>query len=164
MHHSHSSRQQVWVSGLLLNISITHVSNASPLFSGIINQTTASVTYTNLTEGSLWVNSTICDATSRCTNATQHFIIDLTGPSMPSIFSADSVALQNGSLVLQSGDDLMFSSGSDGGSGTSFTRCNGTGRHHDILICKQFNWGSINFEFKTHGMKYAVFLTITSET
>ncbi|WP_338174562.1 hypothetical protein [Candidatus Poseidonia alphae] len=116
-----------WVSGLLLNISITHVSNASPLFSGIINQTTASVTYTNLTEGSLWVNSTICDATSRCTNATQHFIIDLTGPSMPSIFSADSVALQNGSLVLQSGDDLMFSSGSDGGSGTSFTRCNGTG-------------------------------------
>ena len=116
-----------WVSGLLLNITITHVSNSTPLFAGLINQTTASVTYTNLSEGSLWVNSTICDATSRCTNATQHFMIDLTGPSLPLIFSADSAVLQNGSIVLQSGDAMMFSSGSDEGSGTSFTRCNGTG-------------------------------------
>ena len=116
-----------WVSGLVLNVSITHVSNTTPLFAGLINQTTASVSYTNLSEGSLWVNSTICDAISRCTNATQHFMIDLTGPSLPLIFSTDSAVLQNGSLVLQSGDALMFSSGSDGGSGTSFTRCNGTG-------------------------------------
>ena len=43
------------------------------------------------------VNSTICDALSRCTNATQHFMIDLTGPSLPLIFSADSAVLQNGS-------------------------------------------------------------------
>ena len=115
-----------WVNGISVYVNIEHESNSSVLFNGYLNQSTSTKAFQNLGEGALWVNSSICNAVSTCTNSTQRYLIDLTGPSNVQSFSGTTTALINGSFLFKSGDMISFSSGNDTASGTFSTRCNGS--------------------------------------
>jgi len=115
-----------WVNGISVYVIIEHESNSSTLFTGYLNQSTSTKVFQNLEEGALWVNTTICNAVSTCTNSTQRYLIDLTGPSNVQSFSRTTTALINGSYLFKSGDTISFSSGNDTASGTFSTRCNGS--------------------------------------
>jgi hypothetical protein len=115
-----------WVNGLSVHVNIEHESNSSTLFTGYLNQSTSTKMFQNLGDGPLWVNATICDAVSTCTNSTQRYLTDLTGPSKVQFFSETAIALINGSFIFKSGDTVSFNSGNDTASGTFSTRCNGS--------------------------------------
>ena len=55
-----------WMTGINVSMSVKHSSSSTLLYDGSVNQSSSQQSYNNLSEGQLWINSTICDILSRC--------------------------------------------------------------------------------------------------
>ena len=67
-----------WMTGINVTLLVEHSNSSSDLFSGSINQSLENQTFSNLSEGQLWINATICDILSRCSNSTVQLFVDNT--------------------------------------------------------------------------------------
>ena len=115
-----------WMTGIYVNLSIEHSANSSALFTGALNQTLASQSLSNLSEGQIWINSTICDLLNRCSNSTVQLFVDNTAPSNPSYSITNGHVLSNQSHIVQGSELISLNAGSDSASGLFQTICNGS--------------------------------------
>ena len=114
-----------WVVGLDVNVSISHSNYTSSFFAGTINQSTSEKSFSNLVEGTIWVNTTICDALNRCSNSTAQLLVDQNGPGQVNISGPTIHYLSNGSIIMNPAQSIQINGGSDQKSGLSSTRCSG---------------------------------------
>ena len=114
-----------WVTGLTVNLSMTHSNSTASLFSGQINQTTSIQNMTSLPEGEMWVNTTICDAMNRCINSTSLLFVDASGPGPVTLSGNGIHYLPNGSAIMSGIRSLSIAAGNDSSSGTATTYCSG---------------------------------------
>ena len=113
-----------WMSGINITLSVEHSSNT--LFSGVLNQSLSNQSFNDLSEGQVWINSTICDFLSRCSNSSIQLLVDTTGPSNPAFSIPNAQILSNQSYIVQGSQQITFWSGNDSASGTFQTICTGS--------------------------------------
>ena len=114
-----------WVTGLTVNLSMTHSNSTASLFSGQINQTSSIQNITSLPAGEMWVNTTICDAMNRCSNSTSLLLVDASGPGLVNLSGNGIHYLPNGSAIMSGIRSLSIAAGNDSSSGTATTYCSG---------------------------------------
>ncbi len=112
-----------WMSGISVNLTVEHSLASSPLFSGAVNQSLSTHSFSDLDEGQLWANGSICDVLNRCSSASVQLLIDRTGPNTPSFSVNNGHILSNQSHIVQGSTTVTLFGGSDTASGTHRTIC-----------------------------------------
>ena len=113
-----------WMTGINVSMSVKHSSSSTLLYDGSVNQSSSQQSYNNLSEGQLWINSTICDILSRCSNSTVLLYVDNSPPTVPSYSISDGHQYQNQSYLLQGSSTITVSRGVDSASNIFKTVCN----------------------------------------
>ena len=113
-----------WMTGINVSMTVKHSNSTTFSYNGSVNQSTSQQTYNNLSEGDIWINTTICDLLSRCSNSTVHLYVDNTAPSAPSFSISGGYQYQNQSYLLQGSSIFVVQRGSDTASKTLKTVCN----------------------------------------
>ena len=113
-----------WMTGINVNMSVKHSSSSTLLYDGSVNQSSSQQSYNNLSEGQLWINSTICDILSRCSNSTVLLYVDNSSPTVPSYSISGGHQYQNQSYLLQGSSTITVSRGVDSASNIFKTECN----------------------------------------
>ena len=113
-----------WMTGINVSMTVKHSNSTTFSYNGSVNQSTSQQTYNNLSEGDIWINTTICDLLSRCSNSTVHLYVDNTAPSAPSFSISGGYQYQNQSYLLQGSSIFVMQRGSDTASKTLNTVCN----------------------------------------
>ena len=113
-----------WMTGINVSMTVKHSNSTAFSYNGSVNQSTSQQNYNNLSEGDIWINTTICDLLSRCSNSTVHLYVDNTAPSAPSFSISGGYQYQNQSYLLQGSSIFVVQRGSDTASKTLKTVCN----------------------------------------
>ena len=113
-----------WMTGINVSMSVKHSSSSTFLYDGSVNQSSSQQSYNNLSEGQLWINSTICDILSRCSNSTVLLYVDNSPPTVPSYSISGGHQYQNQSYLLQGSSTITVSRGVDSASNIFKTVCN----------------------------------------
>lgn len=116
-----------WMTGISVNLTVSHSLGTSTSIS--INQSTSVRSYSNLSEGQIWLNSTICNSINLCTTTSLTLFIDNTGPSVPSFSLTGASSQANQSFVAQGNTMIDISSGIDTASGVHHTNCSSGSLH-----------------------------------
>ena len=115
-----------WMTGINVTLLVEHSNSSSDLFSGSINQSLENQTFSNLSEGQLWINATICDLLSRCSNSTVQLFVDNTAPTTPTFVISSGHQYQNQSRLLRGNDVIIVNEGIDSASDILRTICSDT--------------------------------------
>ena len=143
-----------WMTGINVSMTVTHSSSSTLLYDGSVNQSSSQPSFTNLSEGQLWINSTICDLLNRCSNSTVLLHVDNTPPTVPSFSISDGYQFQNQSYILQGSSEITMYRGVDSASSTLKTVCNNSNSVHSFTtnansitvqsIINSEEWSTIN--------------------
>ena len=110
-----------WMTGISVTLNVSHSLGTSS--SATINQSSSLHSYSNLSEGQIWLNSTICNSLNLCTNTSLTLFVDRTGASSPSMTLTTASSQANQSLVAQGNAQISLSAGIDTASGIFSTNC-----------------------------------------
>ena len=112
-----------WMTGINVTLLVEHSNSSSDLFSGSINQSLQSQTFNNMSEGQVWINATICDKLSRCSNSTVQLFVDNTAPTTPTFVISSGHQYQNQSRLLRGNNVIIVNEGIDSASDILRTIC-----------------------------------------
>lgn len=115
-----------WNSGLELVMTASYGDNGSIIRNLTINSTNRVQSFSNLAEGNVWLNTSLCNILNNCTQSSILLVVDSTGPLTPSLNLTTGTVLVNGSRVASSSAMFNITNGEDWGAGTSSTSCSTT--------------------------------------
>jgi hypothetical protein len=110
-----------WMTGISVTLNVSHSLGTSS--SATINQSSSLHSYSNLSEGQIWLNSTICNSLNLCTSTSLTLFVDRTGASSPSLTLTTASSQANQSLVAQGNAQISLFAGIDSASGILSTNC-----------------------------------------
>lgn len=112
-----------WGSGISLNFSLAYNLNNTTIYSGLLNQSTSVLAFQNLSEGQVWMNSSLCNALNNCTYASSLLTVDATSPTLPGLSLIRGNVMSNGSMIGAPFSRANVTNGLDWGAGIAHTNC-----------------------------------------